>query len=221
VALILSELYTSLAGETSWVGLPCTFIRLAGCNLNCSWCDTPYARKGGRAVTVKEVVDNVIKAGTKLVCVTGGEPLLQEETPALARKLLKARRQVLVETNGSISIETIPTRVRRIVDVKTPSSGEVKSFLMDNLRLLTARDELKFVVANMRDFGWVSRFVEKHNLAGRRQLLVSPASGRSGSASEDRVFRQKLAQKIATSGIPFRYNVQLHKVIWGARKRGV
>jgi len=221
VALLVSEFYISLAGETSWVGLPCTFIRLAGCNLNCSWCDTPYARQGGEAASVEELAAKAVETGTKLVCVTGGEPLLQQETPKLVKKLLKAGRRVLVETNGSLAIDTLPARAHRIVDVKTPSSGEVKSFLMDNLSRLTTRDEIKFVVANMRDFNWAVRFVKKNDLAERCGLLVSPVWSIGSKPSDDRRFRQTLAEGVLTSGITFRYNLQFHKVIWGARKKGV
>jgi len=221
MALLVSEIYASLAGETSWVGLPCAFIRLAGCNLNCAWCDTAYARSGGRFVTIRDAVNKVNKTGIKLVCITGGEPLLQEETPSLVTELVRFGLNVLVETNGSIPIKDIPEGAHRIVDVKTPGSGEVKSFIKDNLRFLRPQDELKFVVSSLEDFDWAARFVKKNHLAWRCGLLVSPAWGSGKKMSDERRFRRELARKVVVSGLPFRYNVQLHKVIWGANKKGV
>jgi len=221
MALLVTEIYTSLAGETSWVGLPCVFIRLAGCNLDCSWCDTIYARDGGKPITINETIGKVKKTGVKLVCVTGGEPLLQKETPMLVRRLLDKGLNVLVETNGSMPIKNIPVRACRIVDVKTPGSGEGGSFLMENLRYLNPRDELKFVVAGLSDFEWAIGFVKKNRLARRCGLLVSPAWGSKKRIADEVRFKRKLAEKVAACGLPFRYNLQLHKVIWDAKKRGV
>ena len=221
MALLVSEIYASLAGETSWAGLPCAFIRLTGCNLNCAWCDTAYARSGGNPITIRDAVHKVNKTGIKLVCVTGGEPLLQEETSFLITELLRSGLNVLVETNGSIPIKNIPEGAHRIVDAKTPGSGEVKSFMKDNLRFLRPRDELKFVVSSLKDFDWAARFVKRNRLAGRCGLLVSPAWVSKRKTSDERRFRRELADKVVASGLPFRYNIQLHKVIWGTNKKGV
>jgi len=221
LTLAVTEFFTSIAGETSWSGLPCTFIRLAGCNLNCKWCDTTYAKKDGKRVNLDEAFGTILDAGTNLVCVTGGEPLMQEETPLLIRKLIRAKKKVLVETNGSFDIGIVSERAHRIVDVKTPGSGESKSFMLDNLGKLTKRDELKFVISNERDFNWTAKFVKKHDLESKCGLLVTPALTPGCDRSEFRILKRLLAERVLTSGIPFRYNIQLHKVIWGARRRGV
>ena len=148
--LRVSEVFRSIQGETSRAGRPCVFIRLAGCNLNCRWCDTRYAREGGDAWTLADLLD-AVDGGPQGVCVTGGEPLLQEETPALVRALLDRGRSVAVETNGSLPIEAIDARASRALDLKAPSSGETEKMLWSNLDLLTPRDEVKIVIATA---GW-------------------------------------------------------------------
>lgn len=219
--LVVNEIYTSIEGETSHAGLPCVFVRLTGCNLNCAWCDTAYARNDGREMERADIIRKALQSGAKLVCVTGGEPLLQKETPKLVSGLIRNKKKVLVETNGSMPIQVLPERVRRIVDVKTPSSGESRSFRPENLKWLRRTDELKFVVADMDDFDWAVEFVGKYGLRERCGLLVSPARIEGMKESQRRLFQREVAKKLLTTGINFRYNIQVHKYIWGPKKRGV
>ncbi len=221
MSLVVNEIYTSIAGETSHAGLPCTFVRLTGCNLDCAWCDTRYARNEGCEMERAEIIQKVTQSGTKRVCVTGGEPLLQKETPGLVSALLRRKKKVLVETNGSMPINSLPDRAHRVVDVKTPSSGQVESFRLENLERLRTRDELKFVVADMDDFDWSVRFVNKHDLDGRCGLLISPVWPEKMNEVHRKRFHKEIAKKLLTTGSNFRYNIQVHKYIWGPGKRGV
>jgi len=219
--LVVNEIYTSIAGETSHAGLPCTFVRLAGCNLDCAWCDTPYARTEGQKMERADIVREVLRSGTTLVCVTGGEPLLQDEAPKLVSALLRRKKKVLVETNGSLPINVLPEGASRIVDAKTPSSGEEGSFRRENIKWLRRRDELKFVVADMKDFDWAVEFVEKYKLEGRCGLLISPAWIEGMSESRRKRFHAEAVKKLLTTGMNFRYNIQVHKYLWGPGKRRV
>ena len=203
--LRVAELFESIQGETSRAGLPCSFVRLAGCNLNCSYCDTAYAREGGEEIPLEDIVAQIEKMGHFHVCVTGGEPLLQKETRSLVSKLIKLGHEVMVETNGSLPINILPRRARRIVDVKSPGSGEGGSFLHENLEWLTPNDELKFVITDLRDFDWAKRFIRRHHLNGRCELLMSPAYGILNPA--------ELAALIIKSGLNIRLNIQLHKML--------
>jgi 7-carboxy-7-deazaguanine synthase len=213
--LSISEIFTSIQGETSRAGLPCTFVRLFGCNLNCSWCDTPYARQGeGAPMTVDDVLWQVEAAGVSLVCVTGGEPLLQGEAVAvLMGRLLEADHNVLLETNGTYDLSVVPPGVVSIVDVKCPASGESGRTLPGNLPLLRRRDEVKFVMADRADFDWAVSFVSEHDLADGPQILFAPVAGRLPP--------RELAEWILESGLEVRLQLQLHKIIWPERDHGV
>ena len=208
------EIFTSIQGETSYAGLPCTFVRLAGCNLHCTYCDTRYAaEEEGTAMSVEEVARRVSQAGKRLVCITGGEPLLQPAAATLAENLIKLRHTVLVETNGTVDIRILPPEAVRIMDVKCPGSGESAKILMSNLDALQPGDELKFVLCDRRDFDWAVSFLERHRLAGRFHLLFAPAQGILGG--------RQLAEWILDSGLQVRLQLQLHKILWPEKTRGV
>lgn len=208
--IILNEIFYSLQGESSRQGLPCVLIRLTGCNLRCGYCDTTYAYQEGREVGIDDVIDEVKRHGCRLVEITGGEPMAQPGTAALARRLLDSDFTVMVETNGSFDISSLPDGVIKIVDIKTPGSGAGKSFLRDNLKHLGEQDEIKFVVTSRADFDWAVRQVKKYGFTGIRAVNISPAAGL--------VPEQEAAQWILESGLPLRLNLQLHRILWGGKR---
>jgi 7-carboxy-7-deazaguanine synthase len=213
MALLVCETFTSLMGESTRAGVPAYFIRLTGCNLRCRYCDTPYAYEGGHEMTVAALVDAARAQPHRLVLVTGGEPLLQAETPVLLHDLLDAGFTVCLETNGSRPIGSVDARVHRILDVKCPGSGMAEHNDWRNLELLTPRDEVKFVVTNRVDFTWALEVINQHGLAARLPVLISPGFGQ--------VSLQEAAAWILDSHLPLRLNLQLHKYIWGPEARGV
>jgi len=213
--LAVSEIFRSIQGETTRAGLPCAFVRTMGCNLNCAWCDTGYARSGeGVRMTVGQVCEEVEAFGTQLVCITGGEPLLQARgVAALAERLLAAGRTVLLETNGSLDLASVPDRLVRIMDVKCPGSGECGTTREANVAALRPCDEAKFVIADRRDFDWAAAFVREHWPAGGPHVLFAPVHG----LLEPR----ELARWILDAGLEVRLQLQLHKLLWPERDRGV
>lgn len=212
--LTVCETFTSLLGESTLAGLPAFFIRLSGCNLRCRYCDTTYAYEGGEEWEVEALVHAARQSPTRLVLVTGGEPLLQKGTRGLLDRLLKADLEVLLETNGSLPLQGVDTRVRRIVDVKCPGSGMSRHNLWANLDILTPRDEVKFVVDDRDDFDWAVEVAERYRLPGRLPVLISPVFGAPLTPAE-------VAAWIIESGLPLRLNLQLHKYIWGPEARGI
>lgn len=213
MSLLVCETFTSLLGEGTRAGLPAFFIRLAGCNLRCSYCDTAYAYEGGERRTVAALVQEARETGQQRVLVTGGEPLLQEETPALLEELLREGLEVLLETNGSLSLQHLSPRVLRILDLKTPGSGMSRHNFWPNLEFLTSRDEVKFVITGREDFVWVLDVLRDYRLHERLPVLISPAFGLLPPA--------RAAAWIVESRLPLRLNLQLHKYIWGPEARGV
>ena len=209
--LRISEIFTSIQGETTFAGWPSTFVRLSGCNLRCRWCDTRYALEGGEEWERGRILE-AVAGGPHLVTVTGGEPLCQAETPDLVRELLDGGRQVIVETNGSLSVERLDTRAHRIVDLKPPSSGCTDRILWSNLDLLSERDEIKIVVADEGDFAWARNLLAGDPRLGRLTVNLSPARGRMPASV--------LADKILSAGLRVRLNCQLHKILWPASERG-
>ena len=214
-ALAISEVFKSIEGETSYAGLPCAFVRTMGCNLRCSYCDTEYARDGeGIRLTVTEICREVERLGPRLVCITGGEPMVQAEgVIVLAGRLLEGGRTVLLETNGTIDLEPVPDGVVKIMDVKCPGSGEAGKTLPGNLALLRPADEVKFVISDRADFDWSASFVEEHGLADGPEILFAPALGRLAG--------RELAEWIMASGLNVRLQLQLHKILWPDKTRGV
>lgn len=211
--LRVTEIYKSIQGEGSHAGYPCVFVRLTGCNLRCTWCDTEYGYNGGSDMTIDEVLNKVSELKCNLVEITGGEPLLQEQTPELTRTLLSNGYKVLLETAGSIEISSISEEVIRIVDMKCPASGMTDKNLYKNLDLVTDKDEVKFVIKDKADFEWAAELISKHELDKKTNILFSPVFGDMNE--------EQLAEWVLESGIQARFQVQLHKIIWGPDRTGV
>lgn len=213
MALLVCETFASLMGESTRAGVPAYFIRLTGCNLRCRYCDTAYAYAGGSEMTVAALLAMVRSQPHRLALVTGGEPLLQAETPALLTALLDAGLTTCLETNGSQPIGFLDARVHRILDVKCPGSGMAEHNDWRNLDLLNPRDEVKFVITDRPDFTWALKVIDQHGLAERLPVLISPVFGK--------LSLQEAAAWILESRLPLRLNPQLHKYIWGPEVRGV
>lgn len=223
--MVITEIFKSIQGEGTRAGLPCIFIRLTGCNLRCSWCDTAYAFYGGTKHSLDEILDKVrALAGAgrvSLIEITGGEPLLQPETPALAEKLLAENFTVMIETSGERFVGTLPGNVIKIVDVKCPDSGEGGTFNLENLAAVGREDEIKFVIASRRDYEFARDFTAQHGLAQRvRQVLFSPAFPDPAGAWLGLSARE-LTEWILSDELPVRLGMQLHKFIWDPAMKGV
>jgi len=225
----ISEIYTSLQGESTYTGLPCVFVRLTGCNLRCTWCDTEYSFYGGKKMTLEQVFDEVehLNPSRGLVEITGGEPMLQErEVVPLMQRLLGAGYKVLLETSGERPLETVPAGVVKIVDVKCPDSGEADTFRMENLATLRPHDEVKFVISDRVDYEFARDFAAQHQLAGRvNAVLFSPAFSKDASGARDAskclLDPQQLAEWILEDNVPARLGLQIHKLIWDPAMKGV
>ena len=232
----ITEIYRSLQGESSYAGLPCIFIRLTGCNLRCVWCDSEYTFAGGRRSTAEEVIAQVEKlsgnrdntnAAGDLVEITGGEPMLQErEVVPLMERLLEKGYRVLLETSGERPLERVPSEVVKVVDVKCPASGEGTGFRLENLQTLTARDELKFVLADRDDYEFARDFLREHRLAaGRASIIFSPAFSKNAQRTRDSanclLDPRQLAEWIIEDRLRVRLGLQIHKFIWDPGQKGV
>ena len=212
--LTVNEIYQSVQGESTWAGLPCVFVRLTFCDLRCTYCDTEYAFYEGNKMPLEEIVDKVRSFGCPLVEVTGGEPLLQPNCVPLLARLCEAGFTVLLETSGSHDIASVDSRVHRIMDLKTPSSGECGRNLYANVAHLTERDEVKFVVGSREDYEWMREKMREHDLAAKvRAVLLSPVFGK---ISPSDIVAWMLEDKL-----PARFQLQMHKFIWEPRARGV
>jgi 7-carboxy-7-deazaguanine synthase len=208
--LVVTEIFRSLQGESSFAGLPCTFIRLTGCALRCVWCDSAYAFSGGTAMTQDAVLAEVERLGAPLVEITGGEPLEQEGFFALASALCDRGCTVLAETGGHVPVGRVDPRVIKIVDVKCPASGMESRNDLDNLELLGPKDEVKFVVADREDFLWAEDLITKHALDERHTILISPVfEGRESRIAPE------VAEWVRDSKRKLRLNLQIHKTLWG------
>ena len=205
--LRISEIFCSLQGESSRVGLPTVFIRLTGCPLRCRWCDTAYAFSGGENRPLDEIVAEAGRHGTRTVCVTGGEPLAQKNCLRLLTALCDAGFDVSLETSGALDIAGVDPRVSRIIDLKAPGSGEVDKNLPGNIARLTARDEVKIVIADRADYEWARGIIAEYLLTERCPVLLSPVQGELAPAD--------LAGWILEDQLPVRFQLQLHKVLWG------
>ena len=226
--LQVTEIYKSLQGESTHAGLPCIFVRLTGCNLRCSWCDSEFSFYGGKKMMLREVLSEVAGlSGGGLIEITGGEPMLQErEVVPLMEHLLDAGYQVLLETSGERPLARVPKQVIKIVDVKCPHSGEPDTFAVENLEALQPHDELKFVLTDRTDYEFARDFVVNHGLAERvHALLFSPAFEKGASGSRDTshclLDPQELAQWILDDNVPARLSLQIHKLIWDPAAKGV
>jgi len=225
----ITEIYKSLQGESTYAGLPCVFVRLTGCNLRCSWCDTEYSFYGGRKMTSEQVLDEVFRLSPDggLVEITGGEPMLQErELIPLMQRLIDSGYKVLLETSGERSLERVPAAVVKIVDVKCPGSDEGDSFCVENLEALTPHDEVKFVISDRNDYEFARDFTVRHGLATRvNAALFSPAFRKAASGARDAsnclLDPQQLADWILSDNLPVRLGLQIHKLIWDPALKGV
>ncbi|AMV37659.1 radical SAM protein [Planctomyces sp. SH-PL62] len=211
--LMVHEIYRSLQGESTFAGLPCVFVRLTACHLRCVYCDTPHAFNQGEPLELDAVVAAVEALGGGLVELTGGEPLLQDEAYPLMEKLADRGWTVLLETSGGVATDRVDPRVRIILDVKTPASGEVDANVWSNLDRLRPTDEVKFVLGDRDDFDWSVDVIRRHDLARRCPILMSAVFGR--------VDPTELATWILETHLPIRLQVQLHKILWDPRARGV
>jgi 7-carboxy-7-deazaguanine synthase len=231
--MYITEIFKSIQGEGTRAGLPCIFVRLTGCNLRCTWCDTAYAFHGGKKMELEEVMARVdelagrhngahgSQAAVPLVELTGGEPLLQEEVYELAEGLLIAGYTVMIETSGERFIGRLPAEVIKIVDVKCPDSGEADTFEMKNLEELSENDEVKFVLSTRRDYEFAREFTAQHRLAERvKQVLFSPVF-RDPEGKWEGLEPRTLTEWILADGLPVRLGLQLHKFIWDPATKGV
>ncbi|MBF0229751.1 MAG: radical SAM protein [Desulfamplus sp.] len=243
MTLNICEIFYSIQGESTFAGLPCVFVRLMGCNLNCRWCDTLYAKEGDVAtqMEITEIINKVESFGCNLVEITGGEPLIQKETPILIDTLINNGYQVLVETNGSISIDTITDNSIRIVDIKCPSSGESKKNLLSNIDILGKKDEVKFVIAERNDYEFAKGIITNTNLIkiNPSRIHLSPVqytnkissytneslqaldNSKKDVKKSNSITPEELAKWMLNDKIPARLSMQLHKIIWHPDKRGV
>ncbi len=237
--LVINEIYLSLQGESTFAGLPCIFIRLTACDLRCSYCDTAYAFTEGKKRTLAEIQSEVNRLATPyvqkqkrpLVELTGGEPLLQKNSLPLMKTLCDDDFTVLLETSGSHDISQVDLRVHRIMDLKCPSSGESERNRLENLKCLKSTDEIKFVMGTVEDYEWAKKMIAEHNLDRICPLLFSwvhplapeqqHKSLKPVPAGQTPISRPELAERIIADALPVRFQVQLHKVIWPAEKRGV
>jgi 7-carboxy-7-deazaguanine synthase len=240
--LVVNEVYLSLQGESTYAGLPCIFVRLTACNLRCSYCDTAYAFTEGKKQELAEVLEEIRRLAAPfsgrpgecklpLVELTGGEPLLQANTLPLMKTLCDEGFTVLIETSGAHDISGIDPRVRRIMDLKCPSSGEVLRNRWENLKHLKSSDEIKFVIGTAEDYEWTKRQIAEHKLANICPLLVSwvqpltpeqqDKSLKRVPAGQTPISRRELAERVIADALPVRFQVQMHKVIWPPDERGV
>ena len=205
--LKITEVFLSLQGESRSVGWPTVFIRLTGCPLRCTYCDTAYAFHGGEWRSIPDLVDEARAHGVRHVCVTGGEPLAQKRCLALLKALCDAGFEVSVETSGALDVSEVDARVSIVLDLKTPDSGEAKRNRLENIALLRAKDQIKFVVCSRADYDWAKAMVGEHALAERCEVLLSPSFGQ--------VTPRALADWIVADRLPVRFQMQLHKALWG------
>jgi 7-carboxy-7-deazaguanine synthase len=225
----ITEIYKSLQGESTYAGLACVFVRLTGCNLRCTWCDSEYTFQGGRKMALEEVVDEVsrLSSGGGFVEITGGEPMLQErEVVPLMKRLVSEGYTVLLETSGERPLEPVPDSVIKIVDVKCPDSGEGDTFRLENLETLTKRDEIKFVLSSRGDYEFARDFTRRHSLQERvNAVLFSPAFRKDATGARDSshclLDPQQLAEWMIADNVPARLGLQLHKFIWDPALKGV
>ncbi len=211
--LKIHEIYKSIQGESTHTGLPCVFVRLTGCNLRCTWCDTEHAFYEGKDMSLDAVVAAVAAYDTPLVEITGGEPLAQKEAVPLMRRLLEKGHRVLLETGGSLSVKDVPDAVIKIMDLKCPGSGECEKNDFANLEYLNASDEVKFVILDRKDYQWSKGILEKYKLNEKTRVLFSPVY--------DKLNLKDLAEWILKDNLPVRLQTQLHKVIWSKDAIGV
>ena len=211
--LRVNEIFKSIQGESSYAGIPCVFVRLTGCNLRCSYCDTTYAYDEGTEISVSEILNTIKGYGCNNVCITGGEPLLQNSVTKLINLLKKNRYKIFVETGGSINIDKLPKTVTRIMDIKCPDSGMDKEMDWENIERLKHKDEVKFIISSKKDYEWAKRITRKYKLIDRAQILFGVAHGRMKPKT--------LAGWILKDNLDVRFQLQLQKYIWPDKTKGI
>ena len=211
--LEVTEIFNSVQGESTHMGLPCVFVRLTGCNLRCVWCDTAYAFQGGKKLSIDEILEEIKSHNIDLIEITGGEPLMQEESILLMETLLKEKFRVMLETGGSLSIKDVPTKVIKVIDLKCPGSGEEDKNHWDNLNYLASTDEIKFVIADRADYEWSRAALHKYELDKKSHILFSPVF--------DKLNLKDLTEWLLEDNLPVRLQTQLHKHIWDKNAQGV
>ncbi|HEX3697355.1 MAG TPA: radical SAM protein [Polyangia bacterium] len=209
----ITEIYASIQGETQYAGLPCTLVRTTGCDLRCTYCDSAFSFYGGHELSLDAILAEVKRLAAPLVLLTGGEPMLQREIVALAELLLAEGFRVMIETSGAHPVAALPVDVIRIVDIKTPASGESARTRLDVLDGLRPRDAVKFVLTDEADYRWAAELIRSRALASRTEVLLSPVHGRLDP--------QKVVQWMLRDRLPARLNLQIHKYIWAPEARGV
>ena len=208
----INEIFYSIQGESTYQGKPCIFIRTTGCNLRCTYCDTQYAYDAGEEISLEYLLLKVRDFNVKLVEITGGEPLIQKDVPELIQTLIEKKYKVLLETNGSIDIDIVNKQAVRIVDMKCPSSGMHTGMKLDNLKKLGNHDELKFVIGNREDYEWAKKLITDYNLVKFPNILFQPV--------HNKIPNRKLVKWILDDKLKVRFQLQLHKIIWGEEVRG-
>ncbi len=209
----INEIYLSVQGESTHTGLPCIFIRLTGCNLRCSWCDTAYAFYEGTNMSIDEILQKVESFGIHLVEITGGEPLMQDNVYTLMKRLIERGYKVMLETGGSISLKRVPKDVIKIMDLKCPGSSEQEKNNLDNLKLLAPHDEVKFVILDKKDYEWSRDIIKKYKINETAQILLSPVF--------EKLELKEMVKWILEDRLPVRLQTQLHKIIWDKNTIGV
>ncbi len=209
----INEIFESIQGETSYAGLPCIFIRITGCNLRCSYCDTTYAYEDGTEMPIGSILQYIDKFTSKLVCITGGEPLLNKDAPLLIKDLLDKNYRVLVETNGSCDISILPKKAVRIMDIKCPDSNMSHLMHWQNVKYLSKSDEVKFVLRSQRDYEWAKMIIQKYRLPEVTNVLIGTVFGA--------VSPRSVIRWVLEDGLDVRIQLQLHKYIWEPQTRGV
>ena len=205
--MLITEIFQSIQGESTFAGLPCVFVRLTGCNLRCRWCDTEYAFHGGEWWDINAIIEQVVAYGVLQVCVTGGEPLAQPNCRRLLEALCDAGFEVSLETSGALDIAVVDPRVTVVMDLKTPGSGECERNRWENLAALKPQDQLKFVICDRQDYQWSKEQIDKHKLIDRCAVLFS--------TSHDELKARELAEWILEDRLQVRFQLQLHKYLWG------
>jgi 7-carboxy-7-deazaguanine synthase len=209
-SLRIAEIFLSIQGESRTAGWPTVFIRLTGCPLRCTWCDTSYAFSGGNRLSLEEILERVREYGVRRVCVTGGEPLAQPSVHGLLDALIADEYDVSLETSGALDISRVDPRISRVVDIKAPGSGEMVANRYENIAILTPHDQVKFVLLDEADYRWAVEMVKTHDLESRCEVLFSPVA--------DQLSPVWLAEQIIKDRLNVRFQLQLHKILWGGRQ---